>query len=104
MRGLLGNLARAVTPVRRSARKRAGARHQRGLEEMLEEAGFAYGGWVGKEGPGRAGRKACLGGIAVACLFKLAEVPNHLRLKGVWHMWCNFVQSLLIVFPVAFHV
>ncbi len=41
-RGLLGELGRAITPVRRSARKMAQA-PPRPLEAMLEEADFSYG-------------------------------------------------------------
>lgn len=40
LRGLLGGLARAITPVRRSARKRAG---NKPLDAMLEETGYSYG-------------------------------------------------------------
>lgn len=40
LRGFLGGLARAITPVRRSARKKATSRP---LEAMLEETGFSYG-------------------------------------------------------------
>jgi hypothetical protein len=43
LRGILGGLARAITPVRRSARKAATVPH-RPLEAMLEEADFSYGG------------------------------------------------------------
>lgn len=55
MRGLLGGLARAITPVRRSARKMAHA-PPRPLEAMLEEADFSYGGcgcvWQERLAPG----------------------------------------------------
>lgn len=40
LRGLLGGLARAITPVRRSARKRASGKS---LVAMLEETDYAYG-------------------------------------------------------------
>lgn len=40
LRGFLGGLARAITPVRRSARKKASGKP---LEAMLEETGFSYG-------------------------------------------------------------
>lgn len=40
LRGFLGGLARAITPVRRSARKKASSKP---LEAMLEETGFSYG-------------------------------------------------------------
>lgn len=40
LRGLLGSLARAVTPVRRSARKKA---PERPLEALLEETNYRYG-------------------------------------------------------------
>ncbi|KAL4422795.1 hypothetical protein ABPG75_008992 [Micractinium tetrahymenae] len=39
LRGLLGGLARAITPVRRSARKRASSKP---LEAMLEETDYSY--------------------------------------------------------------
>ncbi|PRW32975.1 hypothetical protein C2E21_8057 [Chlorella sorokiniana] len=39
LRGFLGGLARAITPVRRSARKKAAGKP---LEAMLEETGFSY--------------------------------------------------------------
>lgn len=41
LRGFLGGLARAITPVRRSARKRTPGKP---LEAMLEETGYSYGG------------------------------------------------------------
>lgn len=40
VRGFLGGLSCAITPVRRSARKKAPGRP---LEAMLEETGFSYG-------------------------------------------------------------
>ena len=40
LRGFLGGLTRAITPVRRSARSRT---PHKPLEAMLEETGFSYG-------------------------------------------------------------